>query len=130
VGALVSAVVGGLAVGPAVGAVGPRVSHRLYSTPKLAALSWFAAIDSKDRRATISHFVHAANFGWPQDNPANWATFTHVNCRQMLRRKFNAVVKCTFHESAAPDVGNPDTFWSVDLSRRRGRWLITDYGQP
>jgi hypothetical protein len=41
-----------------------------------------------------------------------------------------ASVYCTFSESRAPAVGNPDSFWTVDLQRQSdGRWLISNYGQ-
>jgi hypothetical protein len=40
------------------------------------------------------------------------------------------LVYCTFSESQAPAVGNPDSFWTVELQRQPdGRWLISSYGQ-
>jgi len=41
-----------------------------------------------------------------------------------------ALVYCTFSESQALSVGNPESFWTVDLKRQSDeRWLITNYGQ-
>jgi hypothetical protein len=41
-----------------------------------------------------------------------------------------ASVYCTFSESQAPSVGNPDSFWTVELQRQPdGRCLISNYGQ-
>ena len=49
---------------------------------------------------------------------------------QVNRSGVTALVLCTFSESQAPSVGNPDSFWTVDLKRQPDeRWLITNYGQ-
>lgn len=72
-------------------------------------MSWFSAIDGKDRSATLSHFRQDAGerSAWT-DDPAGR----------------------TFHESSAPDVGQPDSFWDVDLVKdARDQWLVDNYGQ-
>jgi len=105
----------------------------VYQSPVQATLSWFFAINHKDKAAAVAHFAPAAAYqmAWAsQWQPSAWPTFSALRCRQVTRRATAAWVFCTFDESQAPAVGNPDSFWTVELHRQAdGRWLITDYGQ-
>jgi len=106
----------------------------LYQSPEQATLSWFSAIDHKDRAAVLAHFTTAAanqmGLGWTTWDTSAWPTFSALHCRQLGRSAATASVYCTFKESQAPSVGNPDSFWTVYLQRQAdGRWLITNYGQ-
>lgn len=122
--------------GPAVSSHMPgraTVTAALYQSPEQAALSWFFAINHKDKAAAIAHFAPAAagQMNWGNGNTSTWATFTALHCKQVSRITTTASVHCIFHESQAPSVGNPDSFWTVYLHRQPdGRWLITGYGQP
>ena len=104
----------------------------LYQSPEQATLSWFFAINHKDKAAAIAHFEPAAagQMNWGNGNTSTWSTFTALHCKQVSRTTTTASVHCTFNESQAPSVGNPDSFWTVYLHRQPdGRWLITGYGQ-
>jgi len=104
----------------------------LYQSPEQATLSWFFAINHKDKAAAIAHFTRAAadQMNWGNGDTSTWATFSALQCRQVSRSATTASVYCTFNESQAPSVGNPDSFWTVYLHRQPdGRWLITNYGQ-
>ena len=108
------------------------VTAALYQSPEQATLSWFFAINHKDKAAAIAHFEPAAadQMNWGNGNTSTWATFTALHCKQVSRTATTASVHCTFNESQAPSVGNPDSFWNVYLHRQPdGRWLITGYGQ-
>jgi hypothetical protein len=108
------------------------VTAALYQPPEQATLSWFFAINHKDKAAAIAHFEPAAagQMNWGNGNTSTWATFTALHCKQTGRTTTTASVHCTFNESQAPSIGNPDSFWTVYLHRQPdGRWLITGYGQ-
>jgi hypothetical protein len=67
---------------------------------------------------------------WGNGDTSTWPTFSALHCKQLSHRATTATVYCSFKESQAPAVGNPDSFWTVSLHRQRGgRWLITNYGQ-
>jgi hypothetical protein len=105
----------------------------LYRSPEQATLSWFFAINHKDKAAAIAHFEPAAagQMDWGNGDTSTWATFSALHCKQVSRSVTTASVHCTFKESQAPSNGNPDSFWTVYLHRQAGgRWLITNYGQP
>jgi hypothetical protein len=96
-----------------------------------AARSWFAAINSKNNAAAVAHFAPAAAdmMEWYGGPPA-WPTFSALRCEQVSGGAATASVLCTFHESQAASVGNPVSFWTIDLNRQTDRrWLITNYGQ-
>jgi hypothetical protein len=106
----------------------------LYQSPEQATLSWFSAINHKDLAAVLAHFTTAAanqmGSSWTNWDTSAWPTFSALPCRQLSRSVTTASVYCTFKESQAPSVGNPDSFWTVYLQRQAdGRWLITNYGQ-
>ena len=104
----------------------------MYQSPKQATLSWFFAINHRDKAAAIAHFEPAAanQMNWGNGDTSTWATFAALHCKQVSRTATTASVYCTFRESQAPSVGNPDSFWTVYLHRQRnGQWLITNYGQ-
>ena len=119
--------VGGCSSGP--GDAGVAVSA--FGSPTAAALSWFAAVNHKDREASLAHFEagSAVTADWGS-GPSEWPVFSSVQCTDVGRTASDARVWCHFHESDAPAVGNPVTWWTVDLRRHDdGRWLIYDYGQ-
>jgi hypothetical protein len=104
----------------------------LYRSPGQATLSWFYAINHKDKAAAVAHFTRAAagQMNWGNGNASAWPTFSALHCRPAGRHAATASVYCTFSESQAPAVGNPDSFWTVYLQRQPGgRWLIDNYGQ-
>ncbi len=105
----------------------------MYQSPVKATLSWFFAINLRDKAAAIAHFAPAAAYqmSWGNGDTSTWPTFSALHCLQVSRRGAAAWVHCTFTESQAPSVGNPDSFWTVELHRQAdGRWLIINYGQP
>jgi hypothetical protein len=109
----------------------------LYQSPAQATLSWFFAINRKDKAAVLAHFdravpsVHGQLAAWASSKPSRWSTFSALHCRQISRNATTASVRCTFKESWSPYEGNPDSWWTVYLDRQPdGRWLITGYGQP
>lgn len=108
------------------------VAVALYQSPEQATLSWFSAINGKDRKAAVAHFTAAAAemMDWGYGDTATWPTFSALRCKQASRSGTAADVHCTFNESQAPADGNLDTFWDVSLERETdGRWLINNYGQ-
>jgi hypothetical protein len=111
----------------------PRSKGRVsaFGSPKAAALSWFAAVNQKNREAALAHFEPraAAMADW-SGGPSAWPTFSSVKCNSDGHSAGQVRVSCTFAESDAPAVGNPDSFWDVYLRRQPdGRWLIDNYGQ-
>lgn len=108
------------------------VSAALYRSPEQATLSWFFAINHKDKAAAVAHFTRAAadQMDWGEGDTSTWPTFSALHCKQASRNGVTASVYCTFKESQAPAVGNPDSWWTVYLHRQHdGRWLINNYGQ-
>lgn len=104
----------------------------LYRSPVQATLSWFSAVNHKDKAAAVAHFApaEAGDMNWGNGDTSTWATFSALRCKQVSASAVAATVYCSFKESQAPSVGNPDSFWTVDLARQPdGRWLITNYGQ-
>jgi hypothetical protein len=103
-----------------------------YQSPEQATLSWFYAINHKDKAAAVAHFepVAADQMNWGNGDTLTWPTFAALHCKPASQSATTASVYCTFSESQAPAVGNPDSFWTVDLQRQPdGRWLISNYGQ-
>lgn len=103
-----------------------------YGSPVRAALSWFSAINNKDKDTAAAHFEPAAagQMNWGNGDTANWPTFSALHCRQTTRSPATASVYCTFTESQAPAAGNPDSFWNITLALQPDKqWLITSYGQ-
>lgn len=57
------------------------------------------------------------------------AHLSALQCSTDGQSVHEARVTCTFHESDAPAVGSPDSFWDVYLRQHHaGRWLIYNYG--
>jgi hypothetical protein len=103
-----------------------------YQSPEQATLSWFYAINHKDKAAAVAHFEAAAagQMNWGNGDTSTWPTFSALHCKPTSHSATTAYVNCTFSESQAPSVGNPDSFWTVELQRQPdGRWLISSYGQ-
>jgi hypothetical protein len=107
-----------------------KVPSAVFSPPKNAVLSWFAAIDRKDKRDALNHFEPArrAMMNWDEGRTSTWPTFSNVRCRLIEQDATDATVYCTFAENGGSP-GNPDSFWTVSLQRVNGRWLIANYGQ-
>jgi hypothetical protein len=105
---------------------------RPADSPVQTAEAWFHHINQKDVSAANADF-EPANVGmmnWAGGDASQWPTFSHVNCSQVSGSATDVTVHCTFDESAAPAVGNPDSFWNVSMHRQpSGRWLIDNYGQ-
>ena len=104
----------------------------LYRSPEQATLSWFYAINHKDKADAVAHFTRAGagQMNWGNGDTSTWPTFSALRCKPASRSAATASVYCTFSESQAPAVGNPDSFWTVYLQRQPGgRWLIDNYGQ-
>lgn len=104
----------------------------LYRSPEKATLSWFYAINHKDKADAVAHFTHAAagQMDWGYGDTSTWPTFSALHCKPSSRGARTASVYCTFSESQASAAGNPDSFWTVYLQRQSdGRWLIDNYGQ-
>ena len=103
-----------------------------YQSPEQATLSWFYAINHKDKAAAVAHFEPAAadQMDWGDGDTSTWPTFSALHCKPTSQSATTALVYCTFSESQAPAVGNPDNFWTIELHRQPdGRWLISNYGQ-
>ena len=103
-----------------------------YQSPEQATLSWFYAVNHKDKAAAVAHFESAAadQMDWGGGDTSTWPTFSALHCQPTSQSATTASVYCTFSESQAPAVGNPDSFWTVELQRQPdGRWLISNYGQ-
>ncbi len=108
------------------------VPESSFATPLEATLSWFAAVNAKDRAAADAHFVpvDAPMMDWGNGDTSTWSTFTRLRCKPLSSGAASAMVYCSFDESQSPSEGNPDTFWTVSLARQTdGRWLIDSYGQ-
>jgi hypothetical protein len=109
------------------------VPESSFATPLEATLSWFAAVNAKDRAAADAHFVPVdapLMMDWGNGDTSTWSTFTRLRCKPLSSGAASATVYCSFDESQSPSEGNPDTFWTVSLARQTdGRWLIDSYGQ-
>ena len=108
------------------------VPQSSFATPLEATLSWFAAVNAKDRAAAAAHFVpaDASMMDWGNGDTSTWSTFTRLRCKPLSSGTASATVYCSFDESQSPSEGNPDTFWTVWLAHQTdGRWLIDNYGQ-
>jgi hypothetical protein len=141
--ALIAGAVAAAGCGSSSGSTGSSpVSHKperpsipavaLYQSPMQATLSWFSAINHKDKAAAAAHFEPSAagQMNWGNGDTSTWPTFSALRCKQVSRGATSASVDCTFSESQAPSAGNPDSFWTVYLKRQPDkRWLITGYGQ-
>ena len=126
------AVAAGCGWAGAAGGADPGAVSQAPGTPAQAALSWFRAIDAKDRQLVLAAFApgNASGTSWHAWSPEAWPTFSAVRCKGESQTPTRATVRCVFSESRAPSVGNPVGFWSVSFVRvRQGRWLIVNYGQ-
>lgn len=102
-----------------------------FQSPGQATMSWFYAINHKDRAAAVAHFAPAAAAmmaDW-YGGPAAYPTFSELRCRQLSSSASTASVLCTFKEVHAEPGVQVDNFWTVELQRQAdARWLITNYG--
>jgi hypothetical protein len=103
----------------------------VYQSAEQATVSWFYAINHKDKADTVAHLTRAAEqqAGWGAIPTSKWSTFSALHCKLVSQASRTASVRCTFAESPSPSEGNPDTFWTVYLTRVHHRWLINSYGQ-
>jgi hypothetical protein len=87
------------------------VSLALFQSPEQATLSWFSAVNHKDKAAAVAHFAPAAKgqMNWGNGDTSTWSTFSALHCRQAGRSAKAASVRCTFKESWSPSEGNPDS---------------------
>lgn len=94
-------------------------------------MSWFYALNHKDKAAAIAHFTPAAA-GMMRDSyggAAAYPTFSQLHCRQISSYGTTATVLCTFTELHPEPGTQVDNFWTLELQRQPdGRWLITNYG--
>ena len=102
------------------------VSKSSFATPLEATLSWFAAVNAKDRAAAVAHFVpaDASMMNWGNGDTSTWSTFTRLRCKPLSSGAASATVYCAFDESQSPSAGNPDTFWTVWLARQPDDWRL------
>jgi hypothetical protein len=102
------------------------------STPLAAAQSWFQAINTKNLQAAQDAFVPSQRsmMNWGGGNTATWSSFTKLHCKTLKNSPRDAIVYCSFSESASSSEGNPDSFWTISMERNgSGPWLINNYGQ-
>jgi hypothetical protein len=122
---------GGLATGCTTSQPPERTSVAVESQAK-TALAWFTAINQKNKPLAVAHFApgHQGMMDWGNGSTSGWPTFSNVHCTAMAHA--GPQVSCTFRESNAPDVGQPDSFWTISFMRTSltGAWLISSYGQP
>jgi hypothetical protein len=96
-------------------------------SPEQATLAWFSAVDHKDKAEAVADFEpsDADQMNWGNGDTSTWPSFSAVQCKPLRQSAGAATIYCTFSESAAAAVGNPDTFWTVYLQRQPDRrWLI------
>lgn len=101
------------------------------ATPLKSTLGWFQAINAHDRHRLLAYVALDARdqVGWARQS-VQWSTFTRLHCKRVGNASpQQAVVDCTFVESASPTEGNPDSFWDVYLEHTSSGWLIDNYGQ-
>ncbi len=101
------------------------------ATPLSSTLGWFKAINSHDRKKLLFYVAASAQdqIGWARPSSA-WSKFTNLRCKTLKTSgQSSADVRCTFHESASPSEGNPDSFWDIYLRHTHSDWLIYSYGQ-
>jgi len=103
----------------------------VYLSPVQATMSWFYAINHKDKTDAVAHFTRAAagQMDWGFGDTSKWSTFSALHCKLVSQASRTASVRCTFVESRSPAEGNPDNFWTVYLTRVHRRWFINSYGQ-
>jgi hypothetical protein len=106
-------------------------SARRVDARVAAVESWFFAINHKDLAGAEAAFLPAdrSQMDWENGETSGWPTFSDLRCKLMSSSSSQATVYCSFDESQAAAEGNPDTFWTVELSHSVGHWLITGYGQ-
>jgi hypothetical protein len=122
-----------IAIAVVIAGVSVAPSTTVHGTPpQIAAVeSWFSAINHKNLKAAQDDFLLAdrGQMDWSNGKTSGWPTFSDIRCRLLSTSHLRADASCTFRESAAPDVGKPDTFWGMALVLCGKRWLITNYGQ-
>lgn len=101
-------------------------------SPVQTAYAWFKSINQKDYSAAVAQFEPADRdmMDWGGGNTSGWPVFSHLRCALVSKTATSSDVQCTFKESQAADVGNPDSFWGISFHRQgTGPWLIDNYGQ-
>ena len=133
---VVLAVIGiGVGVLSATGTSGLRTTtvHAITpQSPVQKAYGWFKSVNNKDYPAAVAYFEPTARdmMEWGGGNTSGWPTFSNLRCKLVTETVTDAQVQCTFRESQAADVGNPDSFWGIDMHRvGTGPWFIDNYGQ-
>ena len=101
-------------------------------SPVQTAYGWFKSVNNKDYPGAVAYFEPTARdmMEWGGGNTSGWPTFSNLRCKLVTETVTDAQVQCTFRESQAADVGNPDSFWGIDMHRvGTGPWFIDNYGQ-
>ena len=117
---------------PAVSSSPTTLPPPTEQSPEQATLAWFSAVDHKDKAEAVADFEPSAadQMNWGNGDTSTWPTFSAIHCKPLAQSANAASIYCSFAESPAAAVGNPDTFWTVYLTRQPGhRWLIANYGQ-
>jgi hypothetical protein len=109
----------------------PRQTSVAVESQVKTALAWFQAVNQKDKPLAVAHFAPGdrGQMNWGDGSTSGWPRFSNVHCRALAHA--GPQVLCPFKESDAPDVGNPDSFWTISFVRTSstGPWLISGYGQ-
>lgn len=114
-----------------VGTAAAKASWPARTTPLSSTHGWFEAINAHNHRRLLYYLSTEGQYqtSWARPSVA-WPKFTHVRCARIRRApSHQAHVRCTFHESASPVEGNPDSLLDFYLHRWQGAWLIDSYGQ-
>ncbi len=108
-----------------------KTSWPSRSTPLSSTQGWFKAINAHDRRQLLFYVASSAQDQMGRARPSvAWSKFTDLHCKApKTPSRTRADVRCTFHESASPSEGNPDSFWDIYLHHTSSGWLIYSYGQ-
>ena len=115
---------------PSCGCSPPTPVAGSQAGPVQTVASWFDAINSRNVSAAkqlVTPNEVAAQSEWAgTPSPA----FTKLHCRLTSSTKSSAEVLCTFQEAPGSWSGNPDTFWSISLTKgTAGQWLVDNWGQ-
>ena len=100
-------------------------------SPVQTTYAWFKSLNKKDYPAAVANFEPTARdmMEWGRGNKG-WPTFSKLRCTLVSETATDTQVQCTFREAQAAGVGNPDSFWEIDMHRLgTGPWLIDNYGQ-
>jgi hypothetical protein len=74
--------------------------HLRCRSPVQATLSWFAAINHKDKAGAAAHLEPAAagQMNWGNGDTSTWPAFSALHCKQATSSAAIASVYCTFSD--------------------------------